>query len=106
LLSSTDHASPKPYFGGNFKHNYLQKSQEGCPPEFLTFRRYKYLNQLCRKQATLAVTAVAGLKEATRECQHQMKDNRWTCLQDHPALNEEFTLLHEPPITKYGMQVI
>ena len=75
---------------------------EGCSAELWQFRRYRHLYHLCRHHPAVAVAAFEGLREAVRECQHQMRYHEWDCTQGHPSLPRNFTFLHEPSILRYG----
>uniref|UniRef100_A0A5S6Q8X8 Protein Wnt n=1 Tax=Trichuris muris TaxID=70415 RepID=A0A5S6Q8X8_TRIMR len=76
------------------------KKEEGCVPELLTLRRNRYLLMLCRRKPVLAKSLLSGLREAVRECQYQMKHNRWNCCFDYQP--SDYTLLNDPPIVRFG----
>ncbi|KRX56823.1 Nucleolar protein 58 [Trichinella sp. T9] len=93
------HMLPKSLRRQHFKDAWPRK-EEACAPEILSIRRNRQLFVLCRHRPVLAKSLLSGLKEAVRECQFQMKHNRWNCSFGYHSM--DYTLLDNPPILNFG----
>ncbi|KRZ35380.1 Nucleolar protein 58, partial [Trichinella pseudospiralis] len=93
------HMLPKSLRKQHFKDAWPRK-EEACAPEILSIRRNRQLFVLCRHRPVLAKSLLSGLKEAVRECQFQMKHNRWNCSFGYHSM--DYTLLDNPPILNFG----
>ncbi|KRY49572.1 Nucleolar protein 58 [Trichinella britovi] len=93
------HMLPKSLRRQHFKDAWPRK-EEACAPEILSIRRNRQLFVLCRHRPVLAKSLLSGLKEAVRECQFQMKYNRWNCSFGYHSM--DYTLLDNPPILNFG----
>ncbi|KRZ17832.1 Nucleolar protein 58, partial [Trichinella zimbabwensis] len=93
------HMLPKSLRKQHFKDAWPRK-EEACAPEILSIRRNRQLFVLCRHRPVLAKSLLSGLKEAVRECQFQMKHNRWNCSFGYHSI--DYTLLDDPPILNFG----
>ncbi|KRY30638.1 Nucleolar protein 58, partial [Trichinella spiralis] len=96
---SKAHMLPKSLRRQHFKDAWPRK-EEACAPEILSIRRNRQLFVLCRHRPVLAKSLLSGLKEAVRECQFQMKHNRWNCSFGYHSM--DYTLLDNPPILNFG----
>ncbi|KRY30636.1 Nucleolar protein 58, partial [Trichinella spiralis] len=96
---SKAHMLPKSLRRQHFKDAWPRK-EEACAPEILSIRRNRQLFVLCRHRPVLAKSLLSGLKEAVRECQFQMKHNRWNCSFGYHSM--DYTLLDNPPILNFA----